>query len=78
MCIVIICCNIIAQEAFWRFSIDQAIKYDIPAKVHFIANTTGRNTMVYVGHSEGGGIGLAAFSNNIALAQHIGIVSHPR
>lgn len=53
-----------SSEAFWDFSWDEMLRYDFPALVSAVLNATGRATLAYVGHSQGGimGIGGAAFA----------------
>ncbi|KAJ5072826.1 lipase [Anaeramoeba ignava] len=47
---------------FWNFSYDEMIQYDLPAIVDFILEETGSSEIYYVGHSQGGGMGLGALS----------------
>ena len=41
------------QEIFWRFSWDQMGEFDLPAMLHYVKNMTGRQKILYVGHSMG-------------------------
>jgi len=61
------------DTAFWAFSWDEMAKYDLPAKLGFVLNTTGASNLTYVGHSEGTETAFAAFSTNTALAAKINL-----
>ena len=41
------------QEIFWRFSWDQMGEFDLPAMLQYVRDLTGRQQMLYVGHSKG-------------------------
>lgn len=41
------------SEGFWNFSLDEIVKYDLPACIDYILNTTGSPTLGYVGVSLG-------------------------
>lgn len=41
------------DEAFWRFTWDEMGLYDIPAEMEYILNATGREKLIYIGHSMG-------------------------
>lgn len=57
-----------SQSAFWAFSWDQQVQYDVPDTVKFIISTTGASKVGYVGHSQGTTQGFAAFLSNPTLA----------
>lgn len=38
---------------YWQFSMDEHVKYDIPAFVTYIKKKTGLNKIDYIGHSQG-------------------------
>jgi len=59
------------DEAYWDFSFDEFIKYDLPAQVDKILDTTGYTKLGYVGHSQGTMIGFGGFSSNKILASKI-------
>lgn len=42
-----------SDEAFWRFTWDEMGLYDIPATLEYILRTTGRQKLIYIGHSMG-------------------------
>ena len=42
-----------ADKTYWEFSIDQHIKYDTPAVIDYILNVTKRDSLGWVGHSQG-------------------------
>ena len=41
------------SKAFWNFSIDEMIKYDMPATIDYILNITKHPTIGYVGYNQG-------------------------
>ncbi|KAJ8985385.1 hypothetical protein NQ317_007542, partial [Molorchus minor] len=41
------------DAAFWNFTFDDIGLYDIPATIDLILNTTGREQLSYLGHSQG-------------------------
>ena len=41
------------EEIFWRFSWDQMGEFDLPAMLQYVRDLTGRQQMLYVGHSMG-------------------------
>ncbi|XP_040601312.1 tear acid lipase-like protein isoform X2 [Mesocricetus auratus] len=59
------------SKAFWDFSFDEQIKFDIPAIIDFIVNKTGQTQIYYVGHSQGTFLAYGAFATNPQLAQKI-------
>ncbi|XP_078715936.1 putative lysosomal acid lipase/cholesteryl ester hydrolase isoform X2 [Lampetra fluviatilis] len=59
------------QEEFWAWSYDEMASLDLPAVVDFILNETKQERLIYVGHSQGTTIALAAFSSNPKLAKKI-------
>ncbi|XP_027294811.1 tear acid lipase-like protein [Cricetulus griseus] len=59
------------SEAFWDFSFDEQIKFDIPAIIDFIVNKTGQKQIYYVGHSQGTLLAYGAFATNPQVAQKI-------
>ncbi|XP_072050943.1 gastric triacylglycerol lipase-like [Amphiura filiformis] len=50
------------QEQFWEWSIDEMAKYDLPAMVDHILNTTGHSQISYIGHSQGTTMAFAGLS----------------
>ncbi|RLU16237.1 hypothetical protein DMN91_011997 [Ooceraea biroi] len=41
------------DRAYWDFSYHELGIYDLPAKIDYISQTTGRERIFYIGHSEG-------------------------
>ena len=41
------------EEAYWEFTWQHMAEYDIPAMIDYTLEQTNRQTLVYVGHSEG-------------------------
>lgn len=41
------------DAAFWQFSWQDMGQYDIPAEINFALQTTGAQTLTYIGHSQG-------------------------
>ncbi|XP_053167025.1 lipase member M-like [Hemicordylus capensis] len=61
----------IDQEEFWDFSFHEMAIYDVPAAINFILQKTKQEALYYIGHSQGGSIGLIAFSVMPQLAQKV-------
>ncbi|XP_061491390.1 lipase member M-like isoform X2 [Rhineura floridana] len=59
------------QEEFWNFSFHEMGIYDIPATINFILQKTQQDGLYYIGHSQGGAIGLVAFSSMPQLAEKV-------
>jgi len=60
-----------ADDKFWQYSIDEFAKYDIPASIDYVLETTNERQLRYIGHSQGTAIAFAAFSSNPSLARKI-------
>lgn len=41
------------SPAFWDFTFDQLIKFDLPATIELVQRKSGRKKLAYVGHSQG-------------------------
>lgn len=41
------------DAAFWAFSWQEMGQYDIPAEIDYVLETTGAQTLTYIGHSQG-------------------------
>jgi len=51
-----------SSSPYWDFSWQEISQYDLPAAFEYIANVTGKQTIHYVGHSQGTAIMFAALS----------------
>ena len=51
------------DKAFWDFSFDELAKYDVPANIAAIRETTGQDKIIYIGHSQGTSQMFAALSD---------------
>lgn len=40
-------------NAYWDFSFDEIAKYDLPANIDYILKHTGKESLYYMGHSQG-------------------------
>lgn len=61
----------VSDVEFWRFSFDQMAAYDIPASVDYVLKVNGASSLIYVGHSQGTTIGLAAMAQNKRLQDKV-------
>eukprot|EP00455_Lapot_gusevi_P049602 TRINITY_DN7065_c0_g1_i6.p1 TRINITY_DN7065_c0_g1~~TRINITY_DN7065_c0_g1_i6.p1 ORF type:complete len:297 (-),score=90.44 TRINITY_DN7065_c0_g1_i6:286-1176(-) len=59
------------DELFWKFSLDEMAKYDVPAVVSLVDSLSNGQKISYVGHSEGTTIMFAALSSQPLLAEHL-------
>ncbi|XP_003745768.1 gastric triacylglycerol lipase [Galendromus occidentalis] len=41
------------SKKFWEFTFDEFIDFDVPAMIDFVLNKTGKESLYYVGHSQG-------------------------
>jgi len=53
-----------SDKKFWDFSIDEHIKYDIPAMIDHVLKDTNQRALYYGGHSQGSMIMLGAMSED--------------
>ena len=60
-----------SQEEFWDFSWNEIAAYDFPAIINYIINTTGQESIFYVGHSQGTTMAFAHLSQNPDLNKKI-------
>ncbi|XP_034994117.1 lipase member M-like [Zootoca vivipara] len=61
----------IDQEEFWNFSFHEIAIYDIPATINFILQKTKQEGLYFLSVSQGGTLGLIAFSLLPQLAQKV-------
>ncbi|KAL3669030.1 hypothetical protein V7S43_006315 [Phytophthora oleae] len=59
------------DDAFWDFSWEDMGRFDLPAMLNYVRETSGQDTVALVGHSEGTTQALVAFSEDQALAQTV-------
>ncbi|KAI9913862.1 hypothetical protein PsorP6_005544 [Peronosclerospora sorghi] len=59
------------DAAFWNFTWEDMGKYDLPAEITYVLNTTRRSMLSYVGHSEGTTQAFVAFSLDQTLAKKV-------
>jgi lysosomal acid lipase/cholesteryl ester hydrolase len=38
---------------YWNYSMDELVEYDVTANIKHVLKTTGRERVVYLGHSQG-------------------------
>jgi len=60
------------SEKFWDFSHDEMVKYDLPAMVDHVLETSKHQKLYYIGHSQGTLIAFAKMSEDEAFQQKIG------
>lgn len=41
------------RKQFWSFSVHEIGYYDVPASIDYVLHKTGKNTLHYIGHSQG-------------------------
>nr|QJE50404.1 lipase 3 [Diaphanosoma celebensis] len=59
------------DEQFWDFSWDEIGAYDIPASLNYIMHVTGRQKLIYIGHSMGTAVFWVAMITRPELNRHI-------
>lgn len=52
------------SEEYWQFSMDEMIRYDLPAEIDYVKWRTNHSTISYVGHSQGNLMMLALMTIN--------------
>eukprot|EP01105_Mastigella_eilhardi_P028605 TRINITY_DN9557_c0_g1_i2.p1 TRINITY_DN9557_c0_g1~~TRINITY_DN9557_c0_g1_i2.p1 ORF type:complete len:394 (+),score=66.68 TRINITY_DN9557_c0_g1_i2:80-1183(+) len=62
-----------SDDKFWDWSVDELGKYDFPAIVSYVRNTTGRK-ITYVGHSQGAGQSFIGLHTNPAIADDLALL----
>jgi gastric triacylglycerol lipase len=58
---------------FWDFTLDEMGYKDVPAMINYVLAATGQSSLSYVGHSQGGMVGLIAFGLYPDLAAKINV-----
>eukprot|EP01147_Barroeca_monosierra_P007583 gene7583-7708_t len=61
------------NPAFWDFSIDEMIAYDVPACLSWILHYTNVEKLAYVGFSQGTALGFGTFSLNMKIANQVSV-----
>lgn len=51
------------SDVFWDFSFNEMGRYDLPAMIDYVNNSTNHSQIIYVGHSQGGAAFLAMLSH---------------
>ncbi|MEW5305961.1 MAG: hypothetical protein WDW38_009892 [Sanguina aurantia] len=60
---------------FWRFSLDELITIDLPDTLNYVLQATGYKTLAgFIGHSQGGSVGLGAMAYDPSLGSKMGLV----
>ncbi|XP_020909772.1 gastric triacylglycerol lipase [Exaiptasia diaphana] len=59
------------SDEFWDFSFDEMAKYDLPAMINYVINTTSQPYLYYAGHSQGTMIGFIEFGRNAELIKRV-------
>ncbi|KAG1685156.1 hypothetical protein DVH05_009703 [Phytophthora capsici] len=59
------------DDAFWDFSWEDMGRFDLPAMLNYVRNTSNQDTVAFVGHSEGTTQAFVAFSEDQELAQTV-------
>jgi len=61
------------SDAFWNFTFDEMGRYDLPAVVNYILQTTGQKNLSYIGHSQGTIQAFLAFNFDATLTSKINV-----
>jgi pimeloyl-ACP methyl ester carboxylesterase len=61
------------SKAFWDFTLDDMVAYDLPSTVEYVRETTGQGAVALVAHSQGAAVSLAAFSSESIPPDHISV-----
>ncbi|KAK1945507.1 Lipase member M [Phytophthora citrophthora] len=59
------------DDSFWDFSWEEMGRFDLPAMLNYVRETSKQDTVALVGHSEGTTQAFVAFSNDQELAQTV-------
>lgn len=51
------------KKDYWKFSFQQMARYDVPANIKYVLSQTGKETLSYIGHSQGTSQMFAALSD---------------
>lgn len=54
----------VSSKEFWSFSIDEMVKYDLPAEIDYILEQTNQSSIGFIGHSQGNLMMFALLSIN--------------
>lgn len=41
------------SKKYWDFSFDEIAKYDVEANVNYVKRASGKDKVIYIGHSQG-------------------------
>jgi len=55
---------------------DEIANYDLPAMLNYVLHVTGREKLLYVGHSQGTLIAFARFSHDRVLANKVLLIAY--
>ena len=58
---------------FWRWSMDEIARFDIPCAIDYVIHQTGFEKVAYIGFSQGTAIGFAALSSNEEIASKVSL-----
>lgn len=62
------------SEEFWKFTWEEIGLYDLPAMIDYILNVTGRESLYYIGHSQGTTISYVLLSMKPEYNQKINLM----
>jgi len=61
------------QEEFWDFSLDEVVRYDVPAMIDYVLAKNGGRNLVLIGFSQGTAQLWASLSSNPSLSQKVSL-----
>jgi lysosomal acid lipase/cholesteryl ester hydrolase len=61
------------RDGYWEFSFDELAKYDVPALINGVLKHSGKEKLIYIGHSQGSTQLIASLSEDPYLQHKIAL-----